>query len=65
MPTSDHPNIDAVVTWVNGEDPAHREKLNAYLASIGHRPKIASPNRYRETGEFAYCIASLLKFAPG
>lgn len=64
MPTSDHPNIDAVVTWVNGEDPAHREKLNAYLASIGHRPKIASPNRYRETGEFAYCIASLLKFAP-
>ncbi|MEX2320643.1 MAG: hypothetical protein WD668_04750, partial [Saccharospirillum sp.] len=35
-----------------------------YLESIGHRPKIASANRYRETGEFAYCIASLLKFAP-
>jgi hypothetical protein len=58
------PGIDAVVTWVNGEDPVHREKLNAYLASIGHRPKIANRNRYRETGEFAYCIASLLKFAP-
>lgn len=56
--------IDAVVTWVNGEDPAHREKLNAYLASIGHRPKIANANRYRETGEFAYCIASLMKYAP-
>lgn len=56
--------IDALVTWVNGEDPAHRAKLNAYLESIGHRPKIASANRYRETGEFAYCIASLLKYAP-
>jgi hypothetical protein len=56
--------IDALVTWVSGEDPSHRAKLNAYLESIGHRPKIANPNRYRETGEFAYCIASLLKYAP-
>lgn len=56
--------IDAVVTWVNGEDPAHRAKLNAYLESIGHRPKVADARRYQETGEFAYCIASLLTFAP-
>lgn len=56
--------VDAVVTWVDGENPAHRAKLNAYLESIGHRPRIAHPNRYRETGEFAYCIASLLRFAP-
>lgn len=64
MPTSREQGIDAVVTWVNGEDPAHRAKLNAYLESIGHRPKVADEQRYRETGEFAYCIASLLKFAP-
>ncbi|WP_028672197.1 hypothetical protein [Saccharospirillum impatiens] len=56
--------IDALVTWVSGEDPVHRAKLNAYLTSIGHRPKIAHENRYRETGEFAYCIASLLNYAP-
>ncbi|MEX1057137.1 MAG: Stealth CR1 domain-containing protein [Natronospirillum sp.] len=56
--------VDAVVTWVNGEDPVHRAKLNAYLESIGHRPRTADANRFRETGEFAYCIASLLKFAP-
>ncbi|WLD59442.1 stealth family protein [Salinispirillum sp. LH 10-3-1] len=56
--------IDAVVTWVDGEDPAHREKLNRYLATLGQKPKIASAKRYQETGEFAYCIASLLRFAP-
>lgn len=61
---SSAPPIDAVVTWVNGEDPVHRAKLNAYLNTIGHRPGTADPNRYRETGEFVYCIASLLKFAP-
>lgn len=64
MTVSPENPVDAVVTWVDGEDPAHRAKLNAYLESIGHRPRIAHPNRYRETGEFAYCIASLLRFAP-
>ena len=56
--------IDAVVTWVDGADPLHREKLNAYLESIGHVPEAAHPTRFRETGEFEYCIASMLKFAP-
>lgn len=56
--------IDAVVTWVDGADPLHREKLNIYLESIGHVPEAAHPTRFRETGEFEYCIASMLKFAP-
>ncbi|MEX2367142.1 MAG: Stealth CR1 domain-containing protein [Pseudohongiellaceae bacterium] len=64
MPDSIDHGIDAVVTWVNGEDPVHRARLNVYLESIGHRPKVADAQRYRETGEFAYCIASLLTFAP-
>jgi len=58
-----HP-IDAVVTWVNGTDPAHRAKLNAYLESIGHVPEAADPTRFNETGEFEFCIASMLHFAP-
>ena len=56
--------IDAVITWVDGEDPAHRAKLDAYLATLETVPEIARAERYRETGEFAYCIASLLRFAP-
>jgi hypothetical protein len=59
-----HAPIDAVVTWVDGEDPAHKAKLNAYLGKLDAVPEIASADRYRETGEFAYCIASLLRFAP-
>jgi hypothetical protein len=56
--------IDAVVTWVDGTDPAHRAKLDRFLGALGRVPEIASADRYRETGEFAYCIASLLRFAP-
>jgi len=56
--------IDAVVTWVDGADPAHRAKLNAYLESIGHIPEAAHPTRFRETGEFEFCIASMLRYAP-
>jgi hypothetical protein len=56
--------VDAVITWVNGDDPLHKEKLNDYLKSIGHSPKAASSTRFRETGEFEFCITSLIRFAP-
>lgn len=56
--------IDAVIPWVDGDDPRHQEKLNEYLKSIGQKPKTASATRFRETGEFEYCIASLIRFAP-
>lgn len=63
---NDHVNqpIDAVVTWVDGDDLAHQEKLNEYLRTLGHRPKTASRTRFREVGEFEFCIASLIKYAP-
>jgi hypothetical protein len=60
----DSPPIDAVVAWVDGNDPAHRAKLNAYLAEIGQRPKTAAPTRFSSVGEIDFCIASLLRFAP-
>lgn len=56
--------IDAVITWVDGEDPAHKAKLNVYLGKLETVYEVADANRYRETGELAYCIASLLRFAP-
>jgi len=56
--------IDAVIIWVNGDDPSHKEKLNKYLLSIGHVPKIANADRFRETGELEYCVVSLLRYAP-
>lgn len=59
-----HP-IDAVVTWVDGQDPKHLKKLNAYIAELGgQRPVTADPTRFHDDGEINYCIVSLLKFAP-
>jgi len=57
--------IDAVITWVDGADPKHKAKLDAYLASIGgSRPRAANPARFNSVGEIEYCIVSLLRFAP-
>jgi hypothetical protein len=56
--------IDAVVTWVDGDDPRHRAKLNRYLESIGRRPVDAAPTRFRSVGEIDYCVVSLLRHAP-
>lgn len=57
--------IDAVITWVDGQDPKHLQKLNSYLATIdGQRPRTADPTRFHNDGEINYCIISLLKFAP-
>ncbi len=57
--------VDAVITWVDGSDPAHRRKLAAYLGKLPHaRPAAADATRFDDSGEIEYCIASLLRFAP-
>ena len=57
--------IDAVITWVDGSDPAHAERLRAYLEQTGGpRPAAADPTRFNDAGELEYCVASILRFAP-
>ena len=57
--------IDAVITWVDGADPAHAARLAAYLDSIGAgRPNAAHPTRFNDAGEIDYCVASIFRFAP-
>ena len=57
--------IDAVITWVDGADKAHQEKLAQYLVSTGlPRPESAAPTRFNQCGEIDYCVKSLLRFAP-
>lgn len=57
--------IDAVITWVDGGDPAHAERLRAYLAQTGGpRPAAADPTRFNDAGELDYCVASILRYAP-
>ena len=57
--------IDAVITWVDGSDPAHAAKLRAY----GDKNKfmlndVAGTTRYANNGEIYRCVASIRKFAP-
>ncbi|MGQ3892159.1 stealth family protein [Legionella sp. CNM-4043-24] len=57
--------VDAVITWVDGHDPVHREKLSRHLASLGiSRPVAADPTRFNQCGELEYCIKSILRYAP-
>lgn len=56
--------IDAVLTWVDGDDPAHRAKRNAYLQQLGFKPKSASDTRFKSVGEIFYSVKSLFTFAP-
>lgn len=56
--------VDAVITWVDGNDPAHREKLAAHLRSIGGAPPAARAARFHDAGEIDWCVASILRHAP-
>ncbi|STX50563.1 Capsular polysaccharide phosphotransferase SacB [Legionella busanensis] len=57
--------IDAVITWVDGNDEAHQKKLAAALTIVGrYRPEGAASTRFNECGELNYCLQSLFRFAP-
>lgn len=64
-PNTDLSPIDAVITWVDGSDPAHAQRLADYLADIGgQRPQSAHPTRFNDAGELDYCLSSIFRFAP-
>ena len=61
---NDYP-IDAVVTWVDGDDPIHKAKRLKYAtAEQIMNDEVGGDIRYKSIGEIQYCIASLLRFAP-
>ncbi|MFZ2237310.1 MAG: Stealth CR1 domain-containing protein [Dokdonella sp.] len=64
-PTATRSPIDAVITWVDGNDPVHRRKLDGTLEKLGlSRPSSAHNTRFNDAGEIDYCITSILRFAP-
>jgi len=54
--------VDAVYTWVDGDDPAHRAKRARYRPATGG--KDATPERWRDNGELRYSLRSLHLHAP-
>lgn len=58
-------NIDAVITWVHGEDPKHQAKRMKFgNTNILESEDVAGNTRFSSLGEIFYCIASLNRFAP-
>jgi hypothetical protein len=57
--------IDAVVTWVDGSDPLHEQRLTKYLETLpAEKRPIFHKTRFSDMGEIVYCIESILHFAP-
>lgn len=57
--------IDAVITWVDGDDPRHRVKRLQYGGQeLRENEDIAGSTRFSNLGEIYHCIASLNRFAP-
>lgn len=57
--------IDAVVAWVDGNDPAHRKKRLEYGDTKELLDdEVGGDIRFSSIGEIFFCVASLLRFAP-
>ena len=57
--------IDAVITWVDGDDINHKRKRQKYgNTAMFNAEDIAGETRFSSLGEIFYCIASLNRFAP-
>ena len=60
-------DVDVVITWVNGNDPALNEKRAKYLqgnTSLAQADDIAGTTRYAERGEIHWCVRSINQFMP-
>ena len=57
--------IDAVIAWVDGNDPAHRAKRAKYsLRGVTDNSLAGGDQRFVQFGEIRWCVASILRFAP-
>ena len=57
--------IDAVITWVDGNDPAHKARMARYGdKTLFSRDDVAGSTRYASIGEICWCVASINRFAP-
>ena len=59
----DYP-IDAVITWVDGNDVNWQQRINPYLEKKIDWSNKKDTVRYQSINEIDYCIRSIIKFAP-
>ena len=63
------PPVDAVISWVDGNDPDHRLKRAKALALSSEHSDIPiaagkDETRFSDNGELRFCLASIRKFMP-
>jgi len=65
-PSLNNDPIDAVITWVDGNDPKHIEKRSKYKDEIDLETTGCAnlEGRFVQVNEVKYCIYSIRKFAP-
>ena len=64
MKKTDFP-VDAVITWVDGNDKQHKAKRLKYgCDAIFNADDVGGNTRFASVGEIFYCIASIYRFAP-
>lgn len=57
--------IDALLPWVDGDDPVLKAKRSQYMTGVAAgNDDVAGATRYKSIGEIKYCVASILRFAP-
>ncbi len=57
--------IDAIIPWVDGNDPVLNAKRHEYGdAGMFMQENVASSTRYANVGELFWCVASINRFAP-
>lgn len=58
------PVIDAVILWVDGDDPKHRKKILCHTEDDQFDQSREFRDRFAQINEIKFTVNSLLKFAP-
>lgn len=56
--------IDAVITWVDGDDPVHSAKRQHYQPQAPRNANAVNPHRWACNDELSYCLRSIANHAP-
>ena len=55
--------VDAVITWVDGNDPVHKAKMASYIENKTSLNSKFVRMRYDQVNEIEYAVKSILKYA--
>ena len=55
--------IDAVITWVDGNDPVHKAKMSNYLSDKSTGSNTSFRTLFDQVNEIEFCVKSILKYA--